>query len=156
MPAIKKSKSKSATSPAPATKPSRAPTKKDVVPLSAVAKSGGPAKAPSPEAAPKAAMPSPAPSAAAKPLATKPVVTTVRACIDVGFGNSLYARGEGAGLSWEKGVLMECRGQDQWQLSLGESTRPFLIKFLVNDTMWSTGPDYTVPAGVSLTLAPQF
>ena len=60
------------------------------------------------------------------------------------------------GLSWDKGVLMDCLGQDQWQLALPESNRPFLVKFLVNDTTWSTGPDYTVPSGVSLTLAPQF
>ena len=146
MPAIKKSTTKSAKSPAPATKPTRAPAKK------AAAAPAAPAV---PVALAVAALSVAAPKAV-KPVATKPVTTTIRACIDVGFGNSLYVRGEGPGLSWDKGVLMECRGQDQWQVTLGESSRPFLVKFLVNDQTWSTGPDYTVPSGVSLTLAPQF
>lgn len=149
MPAIKKSTSKSAKSPAPATKSARPPARK-----SAAAPTAAPVTA-KPVALAVAALSLAAPKAA-KPVATKTVNTTIRACIDVGFGNSLYARGEGPGLSWDEGVLMDCLGQDQWQLSLPESSRPFLVKFLVNDTKWSTGPDYTVPTGVSLTLAPQF
>src|SRR5688572_5617630 len=33
----------------------------------------------------------------------RPVVTTITARVDVGFGNALFLRGEGAGLSWNKG-----------------------------------------------------
>jgi hypothetical protein len=146
MPAIKKTTSKTAKSPAPATKSTRAPAKKTAA---------TPAAPAAPVALAVAALSVAAPKAV-KAVATKPVTTTIRACIDVGFGNSVYARGEGPGLSWDKGVLMDCLGQDQWQLTLGESSRPFLVKFLVNDQTWSTGPDYTVPSGVSLTLAPQF
>ena len=147
MPAIKKTTSKTAKSPAPATKPARTPAKK------AAATPAAPAA--QPIALAVAALSVAAPKTV-KAVATKAVTTTIRACIDVGFGNSLYVRGEGPGLSWDKGVLMECRGQDQWQISFGESSRPFLVKVLVNDQTWSTGPDYTVPCGVSLTLAPQF
>ncbi len=149
MPAIKKSKSKPTKAPAPATKSARPPAKKNVA---------APAAAPistKPVELAVAALSVAAPKAV-KPVSTKTVATTIRACIDVGFGNTLFARGEGPGLSWDKGVLMDCLGQDQWQLALSESNRPFLVKFLVNDTTWSTGPDYTVPSGVSLTLAPQF
>lgn len=51
--------------------------------------------------------------AAAKPVTIKPAVKTapssvvttkIVALIDVGFGNTLYIRGEGPGLSWEKGI----------------------------------------------------
>ncbi|HUR58738.1 MAG TPA: hypothetical protein VM029_13580 [Opitutaceae bacterium] len=149
MPAIKKSTSKTAKSPAPATKSTRAPAKK------AAAARTAPAAQTAPVALAVAALSVAAPKSV-KAVPTKPVTTTIRACIDVGFGNSVYVRGEGPGLSWDKGVLMECLGQDQWQVALGESSRPFLVKFLVNDQTWSTGPDYTVPSGVSLTLAPQF
>jgi hypothetical protein len=141
MPATKKTTAaKSTKSPAPATKAPRASAKKKAV-------------TPEPVALAVAAL---SVAATPKAVASKSVATTIKACIDVGFGNALYVRGEGPGLSWDKGLLMQCVGQDQWQISLGESARPFLVKFLINDVTWSTGPDYTVPSGVSLTLAPQF
>ena len=84
------------------------------------------------------------------------VVTTISANIDVGFGNALYLRGEGPGLSWDKGVRMECVADDRWSLALGESARPFVFKFLINDETWSAGPDYTVSAGTTVTLTPTF
>lgn len=148
MSATKKTTTKSTKSPAPATKSARSSAKK-----SAPAPAPVPAAAASPAEVAVAAL-----SAVAKPKAVAPkaVTTAITACIDIGFGNSLYIRGEGPGLSWDKGVLMECRDKDQWHIALGESSRPFLVKFLVNDLSWSTGPDYTVPSGVSLTVAPQF
>lgn len=148
MPATKKTTTKSAKSPAPATKSVKSTAKK-----SPVAAAPAAVAEVSPAAVAVAALSA---VAAPKPVATKAVTTTITACIDIGFGNALYVRGEGPGLNWEKGVLMECRGNDQWQIALGESSRPYLLKFLVNDLTWSTGPDYTVPSGVSLTLAPQF
>jgi hypothetical protein len=84
------------------------------------------------------------------------VVTTISANIDVGFGNALYLRGEGPGLSWDKGVRMECVADDRWSLALGESARPIVFKFLINDETWSVGPDYTVSPGTTVTLTPTF
>lgn len=95
----------------------------------------------------------PVPAAKVQPSA---VVTTVSAQIDVGFGNALYVRGEGPGLSWEKGLRMECIADDRWSLALGESLRPFVFKFLINDETWSAGPDYTVAPGSTVTLQPAF
>jgi hypothetical protein len=98
-----------------------------------------------------------APAAAAvKKTAPKAVVTIISARIDVGFGNSLYIRGEGAGLSWDRGVLMECVGNDRWSIVLRESNRPVLCKFLVNDEVWSTGEDYVAKAGAASVFAPLF
>lgn len=164
MTAIKKN-SKSAKSPAPATKaaPAAAPAAKTSRPRAKKAAPVAPAPAikvapvvpaaPEPVALAVAAL---SVAAAPKVVAPKAIATTITACIDVGFGNAVYIRGEGPGLSWDKGLLMECVGPDQWQVTLGESARPYLVKFLVNDLTWSTGPDYTVPSGVNLTLAPQF
>ena len=95
----------------------------------------------------------PVPAAKVKPTV---VVTTISANVDVGFGNALYVRGEGPGLSWEKGMRMECVSDDRWSLSLGESTRPFVFKFLINDETWSLGDDYTVAPGTQVTLTPAF
>lgn len=90
------------------------------------------------------------------PTAAPAVVTSITALIDVGFGNALHIRGEGAGLSWDCGVPMECVADNQWRIVLGESGRPFAFKFLVNDLSWSAGPDYVVEAGATVTLEPTF
>src|SRR6266513_3145258 len=71
--------------------------------------------------------------AAVKVIATRPVTTTIAAKIDIGFGNALYIRGEGPGLSWDRGVRMDCVTNDEWQLSLPESARPVTFKLLIND-----------------------
>jgi hypothetical protein len=91
-----------------------------------------------------------------KAVPTRPVTTTIVAKIDIGFGNALYLRGEGPGLSWDQGTLMECVADDQWKIVLAESARPVVFKFLVNDLSWSAGEDYTVASGASVTLSPTF
>ena len=93
---------------------------------------------------------------AVKKAAAKQVVTTIAARIDVGFGNSLYVRGEGAGLSWEKGILMDCTGDDRWTLVISESAQPLVFKFLLNDEVWSTGEDYTAKSGTQNAYTPGF
>src|SRR5262245_30389241 len=109
MTAIKKT-TKTSKSPAPATK------------ATAAAKL---ATAPSTAAA-AAAKPSPAVSA----VKSKPIVTTITARFDTGFGNALYVRGSGAGLNWDNGIPMTCIRSDEWQLTLGESARPVTFKLL--------------------------
>ncbi len=156
MSAPKKTTSKSTKSPAPATKSvaPKAVTKKKAAPVAA-AKTPAPAPAPAPVVA---VAPSPAPVAAPKlkPTVTKPVATTIAARVDVGFGNALFIRGEGPGLSWDTGVVMECVGPDLWRIVLGESARAYAFKFLVNDLSWSTGPDFSAASGSSVTFTPEF
>jgi hypothetical protein len=134
MTAMKKTTPSTSKSPAPAKRPAKLPVATKKI-------------APKPAAKPVAPV---------KPVATKPVVTTITAQIDIGFGNALYVRGDGPGLSWDKGVLMDCVTDSQWQITLGESARPVVFKFLVNDLSWSAGEDYTVKSGASVTLVPTF
>ena len=96
-----------------------------------------------------------APVPAAK-VAPAPVVTTISAHIDVGFGNALFIRGDGAGLNWHKGLPLQCVADDRWLITLGESARPIAFKFLINDEVWCTGEDFTVAPGSSVTLVPTF
>ena len=70
--------------------------------------------------------------------------------------NALFVRGEGPGLSWEKGLAMECVQDDLWRVTLAESARSYTFKFLINDTTWSAGPDFTAACGTSVTLTPEF
>jgi hypothetical protein len=90
------------------------------------------------------------------PTATPALATIVTAVIDIGFGNTLHIRGEGPGLSWDRGLPMECVTDNQWRITLGEAGRPIAFKFLVNDLSWSVGADYVVAAGSSVTLEPSF
>jgi hypothetical protein len=104
-----------------------------------------------------------APPTAAKPrsddfviVAAPPAATIITAQIDVGFGNTLFIRGDGPGLNWEKGVPLGCTAVDRWTISLLVTNRPVVFKFLLNDETWSTGDDYIVKPGSSTTLTPEF
>jgi hypothetical protein len=151
MSASKKTTSKASSSPAPATKSTASKT---------VAKKKTTAATVQVETPTPVAMLAPSPvtvaAPAVKPVASKPVVTTINARIDVRCGNALFIRGEGAGLNWEKGLAMENVESDLWRVVLAESARAYTFKFLINDTTWSAGPDFTAACGTSVTLTPEF
>lgn len=120
-------------------------------------------KAPAPSAADvkpvKAKAPAKQTAAPAKKkpaVASEPPATFISAKIDIGFGNHLYLRGEGPGLSWDRGLAMDCVGTGLWTSSVKHASTPVTFKVLVNDLSWSEGPDYTVKPGQSITIAPTF
>ncbi len=129
---------KTAKTPAPATKPA------------------APAAAAKSTVAPKikkaAASPA-APAVVAKPRGSRVTITAV---IDVGFGNSVYVRGDSPALSWEKGLALGSIAGDRWEVVLTGIDRPFEFKFLRNNADWSTGENYSASPGDSLTLTPVF
>ena len=87
----------------------------------------------------------------------KPSVTVVVAKYDVGHSNSLFIRGEGGGLSWEKGTLMENAGNDVWVWTTNASIKGTVsFKFLINDEGWCAGENLTAKAGETTTLYPAF
>ena len=94
--------------------------------------------------------------APARVLAATPVPTVISAQVDVGFGNAVYIRGDGPGLSWDKGVLLDNTGSDHWKISLSKATKPVTFKFLINDEKWNNGEDYVVKAGSEATFTPHF
>jgi hypothetical protein len=146
MSASKNIKTKTSNSPAPANKSAS----KKTAPAATVQST-----TPTPVAM-LAPTPAPVAPVAVKVVVSKPVQTTISARIDVGFGNALFVRGEGPGLSWEKGLAMECVQDDLWRVTLAESARSYTFKFLINDTTWSAGPDFTAACGTSVTLTPEF
>lgn len=154
---MKKTTISTIKSPAPAMKSAKPAATKKVAPAPPAAPAArfAPAAPVAPVAA--AAAAAAAPVAVAKtPVAAKLAVTTITAEIDVGFGNALYLRGSGAGLSWDRGLLMEPSASDQWRAVLGESEQPIVFKFLVNDETWCIGEDYTAAVGSSITITPVF
>ena len=110
-----------------------------------------------------AAKPAAAPAVAPKPVPsvklTKkvgPQPTQILANIDVGFGNTLYIRGEGPGLNWDRGQTLDCLKDDLWSFTIEAAAKPIIFKFLINDETWCTGDDYVVEPGNKITLVPTF
>jgi hypothetical protein len=133
----------------PAT-PAPVPAKK------AAKKTAAPTKAATSPRITAAAAKAVAPVAKQPVEAKRPVVTTIVANIDIGFGNTLYVRGEGGGLNWEAGVALDCVTDDKWAISLSGAAGPVAFKLLLNDLVWSVGEDYVVSPGGELVLTPVF
>jgi hypothetical protein len=82
-------------------------------------------------------------------------VTTIKANIDVGFGNNLFLRGQGAGLSWERGVPLTCVDGKTWQWT-GKVEEGLTFKLLLNDQVWAKGEDLVAKPGQELEIVPAF
>ncbi len=131
----------------------------------AVSPTAEPAKPAAPAAKPaEPAKPAPAKAASAKaapakaaPAKASPPVTIIVAKFDVGHGNNLYIRGEGAGLSWDSGIQMENVGRDVWVWTTNQIAEGMVaFKFLINDEVWSAGDNLSASAGETTTLTPYF
>jgi hypothetical protein len=83
-------------------------------------------------------------------------MTVVEARIDVGLGNSIFIRGQGAGLSWEKGLPLNCIGGSAWVWSTNQAQGKMLFKLLLNDQIWAKGEDVVVEAGGKIEIVPVF
>ena len=83
-------------------------------------------------------------------------ITEVAARINVGFGNSLFIRGQGAGLSWDKGVPLVCEDASTWVWSTRQPRDKVTFKLLLNDTVWAQGNDVILEPGRRIELRPQF
>jgi hypothetical protein len=93
------------------------------------------------------------PAAVAKPKGIRVAIT---AKVDVGFGNALFIRGDGAGLSWNKGTLLDCVSNDTWSIVLPSVDKPLAFKLVLNDEVWSTGEDFSAAPGDTVTVTPSF
>lgn len=103
----------------------------------------------------KSAAKAPVETAQTKTVTTTKPLVSIEAKIDVGFGNQLFVRGEGAGLSWERGTPLKCVGGNSWQWAT-ESGSPLKCKLLLNDAVWMAGEDLVVPPGKRLEITPAF
>jgi len=154
---------KTAKSPVPLTSPrvtkAAANAKRALSLAPEVAKSVKPAatKKPKPIVKPKSVT-SDELTTAARTIKEPTARTTIEAFIDVGFGNRLTLRGEGAaGLSWERGLTMNCLGSAEWVITLeGDADAPLAFKFLLNDELWSIGENYTLAPGKTGAFTPEF
>ena len=119
---------------------------KEVVAKKAPAKKVSPKKAPAKKTvAPKAKSPT-----------KKALQTSIIARVDVGFGNQLYIRGTGAGLSWDKGLPLDNVSSYEWAFATTKAKSDVVFKFLINDELWAEGDNVTVAKGGSSISSPVF
>lgn len=95
------------------------------------------------------------PSSPPKSAAATAIPTTIEAKVDVGFGNSLFVRGEGAGLSWEHGTPLTNVDAQTWRLTVPAADK-LHVKLLINDSIWAQGEDVVITPGKSVQLSPSF
>jgi hypothetical protein len=58
----------------------------------------------------------------------------------IGIGNRLFIRGDGPGLSWEKGVPLQFVSIGKWRWETTEAAAPIHFKLFKNDEIETTGP----------------
>ena len=130
------------TAPAPAEEPKpkkpRAPRKpRPEDTLAAMSAEPMPGDAPadsSGESAPAPTEDSPAEAAApAEPSVSADGATRLLVTAYIGIGNKLYIRGDGPGLSWDKGVPMKFVSIGKWGWATDEATGPVACKLYKND-----------------------
>jgi len=85
----------------------------------------------------------------------KAAITVIDVKHDVGFGNALFLRGTGGGLTWDHGVPLVCVDGKTWRWS-GKVKDPLTFKLLINDKIWSAGSDLTIKPGQKLEVKPIF
>ena len=82
-------------------------------------------------------------------------MTTIEVKRDVGFGNAVFLRGQGGGLTWERGMPLACVDAQTWRWS-GVTKDPIQFKVLINDKIWSAGNDLKIAPGQKMEVAPEF
>ncbi|HTL69082.1 MAG TPA: hypothetical protein VL200_15560 [Lacunisphaera sp.] len=69
----------------------------------------------------------------AEPAASSDGATRLLATAYIGIGNKLYIRGDGPGLSWDKGVPMQFVSIGKWGWATHDATAPVACKLYKND-----------------------
>lgn len=75
---------------------------------------------------------------------------------DIGYGNTLFIRGQGLGLKWDKGLPLNCVDSTTWVWSVNNGNGKAEFKVLINDEVWSKGENVKVTPGERLEFAPAF
>lgn len=75
---------------------------------------------------------------------------------DVGFNNSIYLRGDGADLSWERGIMLKNVKPDEWIWETNISFTKCEFKVLINDRQYELGENHRLQCGTSFEYTPSF
>ena len=136
------------TAPEPKPKKPRAPSKPKpeeaapVAPAVETANSSDPDLTIADDADAAASSASPAEASASSDGATRLLATAY-----IGIGNKLFIRGDGPGLSWEKGVPMQFVSIGKWGWATHDATAPIRAKLYKNDEITGMTGEITLGPG---------
>lgn len=75
---------------------------------------------------------------------------------DIGFGNTLFIRGDKSPLNWDKGIpLSYCKKRQCWVFK-ADLKEPVEFKVLINDNHWSDGENLILKPKSTTTFEPKF
>ncbi len=96
------------------------------------------------------------PASHSAPAKTADGTTRLLVTAYIGIGNKVFIRGEGPGLSWQKGVPMEFVSIGKWSWATSTATEPLKIQLLKNDDLAAQGDPITLPPGHHVESTPVF
>lgn len=82
--------------------------------------------------------------------------TTLLATAYIGVDNKLFVRGDGPGLSWEKGIPMQFLEIGRWGWTTSEAKEPVRLRLYKNDTEPDPAGDYVLEPESALEVRPEF
>jgi uncharacterized protein YoxC len=104
-----------------------------------------------------AAEVSPAAEAHAEPAVSSDGATRLLITAYIGIGNRLFVRGDGPGLSWEKGVPLNFVSIGKWRWETNDASKPVAFKLYKNDEIeCSALGERSVAPGAQLELTASF
>lgn len=83
-------------------------------------------------------------------------ITKVIIKYDVGFNNSVYIRGQGANLNWNKGIQLRNVKADEWVWETDATFHLCEFKALINDKQFEQGENHKITCGASMHYTPKF
>ena len=86
----------------------------------------------------------------------KKTTANLQVTYDVGWGNTLFIRGEGCGLNWDKGIPLkydEKKSHWYWEC---KAEKAIEFKLLINDETWSEGDNFVLNPGKTKKIKPSF
>ncbi len=115
-------------------------------------------KVSAPQKVAKKAVAAPAKRTSSTKISKKSVAKKTKVVVrfDVGLNNSVYLRGDGPSLSWDKGTLLKNQGNDTWVWETTKSFRTGEFKVLINDLFFEAGDNRQVKPGEIIEYTPDF
>ncbi|HLP08732.1 MAG TPA: hypothetical protein VK178_11245 [Opitutaceae bacterium] len=96
------------------------------------------------------------PATHSAPAKTADGTTRLLVTAYIGIGNKVFIRGEGPGLSWDKGVPMEFVSIGKWSWETSDAIDPLKIQLFKNDDLAAQGEAITLPPGHHIEATPVF
>ena len=75
---------------------------------------------------------------------------------NIGWGNTLFIRGESTPLNWDKGIALCYDEKNQGWIFESTCKKDLEFKVLINDEHWSEGKNFVLHAGKAEVFEPKF